>query len=192
MTANAPGHWTDGPLPPNASVGPGTIISGSHAFKRFRSTHPRALTVGANSTLDGAHLSLGPRGRLVVGDWCLISGAQIMAEEEVRIGSYVAIGWNAAIADSDFHPLDPAQRIEDAIACSMIGAGRPRPPVEHRPVVIEDDVWIGPCATILKGVRIGAGSIVEAGALVTRDVPARSRVAGNPARVVGPVEAGEA
>jgi acetyltransferase-like isoleucine patch superfamily enzyme len=54
-------------------------------------------------------------------------------------------------------------------------------------VVIEDDVWIGPNATILKGVRLGAGSFVEAGALVTSDVPPRARVLGNPARVIGRV-----
>jgi acetyltransferase-like isoleucine patch superfamily enzyme len=52
-------------------------------------------------------------------------------------------------------------------------------------VVIEDDVWIGPQATILKGVRIGRGAFVEAGALVTRDVPPGARVKGNPARIVG-------
>ena len=57
----------------------------------------------------------------------------------------------------------------------------------RRAIVIEDDVWIGPNATILKGVRIGAGSFIEPGALVTRDVPARSRVSGNPAEVIGTV-----
>jgi acetyltransferase-like isoleucine patch superfamily enzyme len=54
-------------------------------------------------------------------------------------------------------------------------------------VEIEDCVWIGPNATILKGVRIGAGAVIEPGSLVTRDVPARARVMGNPARVVGEV-----
>jgi acetyltransferase-like isoleucine patch superfamily enzyme len=56
-----------------------------------------------------------------------------------------------------------------------------------RPVVIDDDVWIGPNATILKGVHVGTGAWIEAGALVTRDVPPRARVLGNPAQVVGSV-----
>ena len=55
------------------------------------------------------------------------------------------------------------------------------------PVAIEDDVWIGPNATILKGVRLGTGAFIEAGAVVTRDVPARCRVIGNPAQIVGEV-----
>jgi maltose O-acetyltransferase len=56
-----------------------------------------------------------------------------------------------------------------------------RPPIAKRPVIIEDDVMIGPGATILKGVRLGAGSFVEAGAVVTKDVPPGARVIGNPA-----------
>ena len=54
-----------------------------------------------------------------------------------------------------------------------------------KPVVIADDVWIGPNVTILKGVRIGAGAFIEAGALVTRAVPPRARVLGNPAQIIG-------
>jgi acetyltransferase-like isoleucine patch superfamily enzyme len=99
----------------------------------------------------------------------------------------VTIGWNATIADSDFHPIAPALRVLDAIACSPAANKAPRPRILMEPVVIEDYVWIGPNATILKGVRLGAGCVVEPGALVTRDIPPRSRVLGNPARITGKV-----
>ena len=62
-----------------------------------------------------------------------------------------------------FARLDAAERIADAIACSPLGKGQPRPPIAKQAVVIEDDVWIGPNAVILKGVRVGAGSWIEAG-----------------------------
>ena len=81
------------------------------------------------------------------------------------------IGWNATIVDTDFHPIAPAERIADALACSPLGRGLSRPPIARMPVVIENDVWIGPNATILKGVRVGTGAFIEAGAVVTRDVP---------------------
>jgi acetyltransferase-like isoleucine patch superfamily enzyme len=110
-----------------------------------------------------------------------------LCELEIRVGNYVVIGWNTSVTDTDFHPLSPAERIADAIACSPLGQGRPRPDVLKKPVIIEDNVWIGPNATILKGVCIGAGAFVEAGSLVTRDVPPRARVLGNPAQVIGEV-----
>ena len=56
--------------------------------------------------------------------------------------------------------------------------------VNSRPIVIKDDVWIGMNVIILKGVTIGEGAIVGAGSVVTKDVPAWTVVAGNPAKVV--------
>ena len=173
------------PLPSNARIGPNTLVTGELAFKRFRSKHPDALVIGANCTMDGVHFALGETGRVQIGDCCYFTNAVLLCELELRVGDYVVIGWNATIADTDFHPLAPAERIADAIACSPLGQGRPRPEVPKQPVIIEDDVWIGPNATILKGVRIGAGAFIEAGSLVTRDVPPRARVLGNPAQVIG-------
>jgi acetyltransferase-like isoleucine patch superfamily enzyme len=181
-----PGRWTAGQLPPNVRVGVNSLITDELAFKRFHSRQPDALFIGAHCTMDGVHFDLSESGRMVIGDYCYFTNAVLLCELEIRIGSYVVLGWNTTVADSDFHPLAPAQRIADAIACSPLGKGRSRPPVLRQPVVIEDDVWIGPNATILKGVRIGAGAIVEAGAMVTRDVPSGVRVLGNPAQVVGP------
>ena len=181
------GRWLDGQMPDNARLGRNTILRGDLAFKRFHSTKNPALVVGENCTLDGVQLALGENARVTIGDYCCFSNAVLLCELELRIGDYVVIGWNATIADTDFHPLSPAQRIADAIACSPLGKGNPRPPIAANAVVIENDVWIGPSATILKGVRIGAGAFVEPGALVTRDVPPRTRVQGNPAQIIGPL-----
>jgi acetyltransferase-like isoleucine patch superfamily enzyme len=175
--------YPDGVLPPNVRLGENTLITGGRCFLPFRATHPSALLIGANGTFEGVSFAVGKSGTLRIGDYCHFCGCILLCEMELTIGSFVSIGWNAAIADSDFHPIEPALRIEDAIACSNIGNGRPRPPVLRKPVIIEDDVWIGPNATILKGVRIGAGSWIEPGSMVTRDVPAGSRVMGNPARI---------
>lgn len=57
-----------------------------------------------------------------------------------------------------------------------------------RPIVIEDKVWIGIGATVLPVVRIGYGAIVDAGSVVTKDVPAMTIVAGNPARIIKSIE----
>ena len=174
-------------LPPNVRVGANTLINGEIAFKRFHSQLPDALIVGANCTMDGVHFALGEKGRVRIGDHCYFTNAVMLCELELRIGDYVVIGWNATIADTDFHPLAPAARVADAIACSPLGKGRPRPDISRRPVIIDDDVWIGPNAAVLKGVHIGDGAFIEPGSLVTRDVPPRARVLGNPAQVIGEI-----
>jgi len=180
-------RWAAGELPGNVRLGAGTVLTGDHAFKRFRSRREQALVIGTGCTMEGVHFALGENAQVTIGNYCYFTNAVLLCELELRIGNYVVIGWNASLADTDFHPIAPAERIADAIACSPLGAGRPRPPIPRRPVIIEDDVWVGPNATILKGVRIGAGALIEAGALVTRDVPARKRVLGNPAQIVGDV-----
>lgn len=182
-----PGRWTQGQLPPNVRLGLNTLLTDELAFKRFHSQAQDALVIGAHCTMDGVHFDLGPEGRMSIGDYCYFTNAVLLCELEVRIGNYVVIGWNTAVSDTDFHPIAPAERIADAIACSPLGRGKPRPPVLRRPIIIEDDVWIGPNATILKGVRLGAGAWIEAGSVVTHDVPPGSRVLGNPAQVVEPL-----
>jgi acetyltransferase-like isoleucine patch superfamily enzyme len=181
-----PSGWSHGTLPANVRLGSATLVRADYAFKRFQSRQPDGLVIGSNCTMDGVHFAIGREGRVLIGDYCYFTNAVLLCELELRIGNYVVIGWNTTLADTDFHPLAPAERIADALACSPLGQGRPRPPIARRPVVIEDDVWIGPNATILKGVRIGAGAWVEAGSLVTREVPPGSRVLGNPAQILGP------
>lgn len=121
-----------------------------------------------------------PLASIRIGDDCGFSGAVIVAAERIDIGNRVSVGSNSIIVDTDFHPLDPQVRLADYNA----GA--------HRPVIIEDDVFIGMNAIILKGVRIGKGSVVGAGAVVSSDVPAGVIVSGNPARVVRELHPAEA
>lgn len=184
-----PGRWTEGELPPNVRLGMNTILTADYAFKRFRNAQEDALRIGSHCTMDGVHFAVGKTGRLSIGDYCYFTNAVLLCELEIRVGSYVVIGWNATVADTDFHPIEPAQRIVDAVACSPLGQVATRPPVPMRPVVIEDAVWIGPNATILKGVRVGRGAFIEAGSLVTQDVPAGARILGNPAQIIsGPAQ----
>jgi acetyltransferase-like isoleucine patch superfamily enzyme len=176
--------WDSGTLPPNVNAGTGVRINGLHAFRRIRSTEPDALVIGSYSTLDGVQFSIAPGARVSIGNYCCFTAAVIMSECRISIGSYVLIGFNTVIADSDFHPLDPAKRIVDAVACSPGNKNISRPPVAAEAVVIEDDVWIGPACVILKGVHIGRGAWIAPGSMVTRDVPAGGFAGGNPARIL--------
>ena len=108
-------------------------------------------------------------GRIDVGDYCLLCpGVRIDAAEQVTIGDNCMLAAGAYVTDADWHDLYDRTRV----------VGR------HAPVVLEDNVWLGDGAMVCKGVRVGANSVVGARAVVTRDVPANSIVAGNPASVV--------
>jgi len=182
-----PGYWVGGEMPENVRIGSNTIITGELAFKRFHSKRKSALNIGTDSTMEGVHFAIGQDGHIEIGNYCYFTNAILLCELEIKIGSYVVIGWNTTIADTDFHPIAPAERIADAIACSPLNKNQPRPEIVRKKVIIEDDVWIGPNATILKGVHIGAGAFIEAGTLVVNDIPPRVRVMGNPAQIIGEV-----
>jgi acetyltransferase-like isoleucine patch superfamily enzyme len=181
------GDWFGGRLPQNIEVGEGVRIDSASGFKRFKSRLPVGLRVGEWSVLCGPKFSTAPGAIIEIGAHCYLAEAALMAESRITLGDRVVLAAAVTVADSDFHPLDPALRALDVEALAPDGHGR-RPPIEARPVVIEDDAWIGYAATILKGVRVGRGAIVGAGSVVTRDVPAGMLVVGNPARVVGPAD----
>ncbi|RPI98939.1 MAG: hypothetical protein EHM39_07365, partial [Chloroflexi bacterium] len=97
-----------------------------------------------------------PESELLIGNEVGISGAVIYAWRKIEIGDRVMLGAGAVIYDSDFHPLqaEARNRFDD----SKVGIA---------PVRIESDVWVGARAMVLKGVTIGRGSVVAAGAVVT-------------------------
>ena len=182
---SAPGLWVGGALPANVQLGVNTMVTGDLAFKRFHSTRDPALVIGADCTIDGAQFALGEHAQVQIGNHCYFTNAVLLSELDIRIGNFVMIGWNTTIADTDFHPIAPAQRVVDAIALSPLGNMADRPPIPRKAVIIDDDVWIGASVVILKGVHIGKGAFIEPGSVVTRDVPPGARVIGNPARPIG-------
>jgi acetyltransferase-like isoleucine patch superfamily enzyme len=129
-------------------------------------------------------LNIEPSGMVAIGDDSIVVGGIFMCAQRITIGKRVIISYDVTIADSDFHPTDPAARKLDAIANSPYGDKSLRPYIETSPVKIGDDVWIGIGAIILKGVKIGARARIGAGAVITRDVPVGGYYIGNPARAV--------
>ena len=148
------------------------------------------IRIGARSTLisDSRYTALGVNHSVVlrtlsaganieIGDDTGISGGSICASKEIKIGAQCLIGANVMICDTDFHSLNPAGRRypENELALSAL------------PVIIEDNVFIGTNSMILKGVTIGANSVIGAGSVVTKNVPRDSVFGGNPAKGIGQI-----
>jgi acetyltransferase-like isoleucine patch superfamily enzyme len=177
------GSWDYSTLPANIRVGTGCWIERKDSFGRFRSKREPGLILGERVCVyTWTTFNIEAQGVVEVGDDSILVGAIFMCARQISVGRGVVISYNVMIADSDFHPLDPELRRQDAIANTPLGDRGDRPPVVAKPVTIEDGAWIGIGAIVLKGVRIGAGARVSAGAVVTRDVAAGATVAGNPAR----------
>ena len=109
--------------------------------------------------------------------------------EKIEIGNDVIIANNVLLVDNNNHPTSPEERMKmsqcDDFLRDELWSWKY---AESKPIVIDDNVWIGRDSRILKGVTVGKGSIVALGAIVTRDVPPYSVVAGNPAKVVKTLE----
>lgn len=180
--------WDLSGLPSNVEVGKDCYLElNRFNFERFRSERQPGLRVGDRVTIhDWTAFNVERDGLIEVGDDTVIAGAIFMCAEHIQIGRRVVVSYHVTIADCDFHPRDPAARMRDAIANAPGGDRHQRPALEARPVVIEDDVTVGIGAIVLKGVRIGRGARVHAGAVVTRDVVPGSIVAGNPAKPLTP------
>ena len=178
--------WWQHAIPEGIVWGDGLYLETAQIFRFYRSKLPVGVTFGEHcSAYAGCSFSIGEKGSCSVGNYTMMNGVLVMAEERIEIGSYCMFSWNVGIADSDFHPIDPALRRIDARAMAPFDPDRPsRPTIGTAPVVIKDNVWVGMGAVILKGVTIGENSVVAAGAIVTKSVPANAIVAGNPAQVV--------
>ena len=106
----------------------------------------------------------------------------------IRVGRRVFI--NQACMLSDIGGLEIGDDVMIGPRVSLLSAGHPLDPGRRRrqivaaPIAIERNVWLGAGATVLQGVTVGADAVVAAGAVVTRDVPPRTLVAGVPARIV--------
>ena len=145
---------------------------------------PDAIIIGANTHVKGQLLTFGHGGKIVIGEYCYIGeNTKIWSAKHIYIGNRVLIAHNSNIFDNNTHPFDPIQRHQQFKA--IISKGHPRSiDLAEQPIFIEDDVWISCMAVILPGVKIGKGSIVAAGSVVTKDIDPGSLVAGNPAKFI--------
>ncbi len=145
----------------------------------------RYIRIGANSIIAGELLVFAHAGEITIGEWCYIGeGTRIWSSCRLNIGDRVLISHNVNIFDSRTHPLIARQRHAHFKAIAQSGHPHSIDNLGERPVVVGNDVWIGANACVLRGVTVGEGAIIGAGAVVTHDVHPYSIVAGNPARVI--------
>lgn len=154
------GHSPSIVNPLSAQVFGDNIEAGDYLNLASSKASPVKLTTWKGKGIDG---------RIRIGNYCLLSpGTTISAAQSIEIGDNCMFAGDCYISDSDWHGL----------------YNRLRPFRCTRPIVLKENVWVGHGAKIGKGVTIGENSVVAAGAIVVKDVPANVVVGGNPARVI--------
>lgn len=156
-------------------IGKGCKFRGKACFYRLQDSE---ISIGKNcifnssttSNLSGLYtpciISTAKKNtKLTIGNNCGFSGTRIRAGETITIGNNVRCGANTYIASTDAHTDD-------------YRAGK------DRPIVIEDNVWLGLNVVVLKGVHIGKNSLIGANSVVTKDIPANVIAVGNPCRII--------
>lgn len=164
-------------LHPGASITLNAPLSLGHNLRpgsnaeTYLKMHDRSVLIvnGDFKAFYGTSIEIFPGGTLTLGKGYANSGCVIACAKSITIGEGAAIARGVYIYDSDHHEM-------------IVDKGSPIN--SPAPVTIGNHVWIGVGAIILKGVTIGDGAVIAAGAVVTRDVPPRCLAAGNPARVV--------
>jgi acetyltransferase-like isoleucine patch superfamily enzyme len=118
---------------------------------------------------------------ITIGKRVFMNGS-LIAAHRIEIGDDVLISWGVTIVDHNSHAISFSERSQDVVNWRL--GEKDWTNVKIAPIKISNKVWIGFNSIILKGVTIGEGAIVGAGSVVTKDVPAWTIVAGNPARVI--------
>ena len=171
------------------------IGKGSHIYNCiYLKKHPlSSITIGHYVTLtSGSNINPLTRNlrtslftecagaQITIGDYVGISSSCIWASNSITIGNYVAIGGDCLIMDTDAHSQNWRIRCNQDNPTHLTD----KQDAANAPIVISDFVWIGAKCIILKGVTIGARSIIAAGSVVTKDIPSDCIAGGNPCRVL--------
>lgn len=148
-------------------IGHGKITIGDN-FMMTSGEHINPIS----ANLQGTFFTDSPKARITIGNNVGMSSTRMWIHDSLTIGDNVKIGGGVLLIDTDCHPKDYEMRRTS------------NEDTKSAPINIEDDVWIGAQSIVLKGVTIGAHSIIGAGSVVTKDIPSDCIAAGNPCKVI--------
>lgn len=170
------------------SIGKGSLIEGCLYVRGIKNIY-----IGKNGFISyGVSLKVSTGGNIVIGDSCLLrDGVRIQGGlGTLRIGDFFSINHNSSIIFNGDLEIGNYVMIGPNVTITTAGHSIDNKEImrfqkdTYRKIVIEDNVWIGANAVILPGVTIAKGTVVGAGAIVTKDTEPYSIVTGNPANVI--------
>jgi acetyltransferase-like isoleucine patch superfamily enzyme len=161
------------------SVGANTVIKGVVEKRAMKSV----ISIGDNCLVEGNLFTETDDSVISIGNGVYIGGATIVdCALSISIEDHVLISYQCIITDSDNHSLDYNIRKKDL--ADWRRGGHDWLSTKRLPTRICKGAWLGARSIVLKGVTIGEGAVIAAGAVVTKDVPSWTVVGGNPAKII--------
>lgn len=178
--------WYPAPLPANIELDEMAYPDTSYSFTTFFSKKPAAFKLGyASGNYGHGIFTTGVNGAINVGKYVVLQCTRIMANLSVTIKDHCMFSWGSVITDSWIDTTtSPVSLRRAMLEQAASSPNRHLEFVQPKPVVVEENVWIGFEAIILPGVTIGRGAVIGCKTVVSEDVPPYSVVVGNPARVI--------
>ena len=178
--------WHPDPLPQNIELDVMSYPDTSYSFTTFFSKEPVAFKLGyASGNYGHSIFTTGEHGKIEVGKFVVLQGTRIVSNLLVTIKDHVMISWGSVITDSWFTKeiLSVEQRREMLVKTAK-SYNRHLEFTAPKPIVLEENAWIGFGAIILPGVTIGRGAVVGSNTVVFEDIPPYAVVVGSPCRII--------
>jgi acetyltransferase-like isoleucine patch superfamily enzyme len=183
------------------TLGENSLVEAINVQVRNTTERRPFVVIGKSSYISGSYVFERGIGQITIGDQTFIGSGSLFVcaqQQGISIGNHVLISWGCTFSDTNAHSLDAGVRRHDVVDWlrsareGNTGTYKNWEGVKSAPIVVENDAWLGFGAVVLKGVTIGAGAVVGAQSVVTRDVAPNTVVAGNPARLLKGVSGAEA
>lgn len=176
----------------NIIVADNTILLKSCTFRFDGKEKNNKVSIGDNSMVGCNFVFESDEGKITIGNNSYIGGGTtLISRSHISVGNNVTIAWGCTIYDHNSHSLDYRERQKDIQRQNNdyrngrnFIYSKDWSVVKSKPIIIEDNVWIGFDSVILCGVTIGEGAIVGARSVVRENVEPWTVVAGNPAVVI--------
>jgi acetyltransferase-like isoleucine patch superfamily enzyme len=178
--------WYGGGIPLNVEIGPDVYVDTSYGFDAFHSRRRPGLVLGeASGAYDRSTFVVGPEGLVTVGPYTVLNGTYLICTDSISIGAHCLLAWGTVLADTWAGPGVPTMVRRAAMEAAARDAERHMPAAAApKPVILEDNVWVGFDSVVLPGVTLGRGCVVGCKTVVGEDVAPYAVVAGDPPRVI--------
>jgi len=178
--------WYPKAIPENVVAEDMVYLDSTYSFACFHSEQKVGFYIGyASGNYLHSHFLVGKHGSIRVGKYVILEATSILANENVTIGNNCMFSWGSVITDSWLVKGTYSISARRKILKDLSTTENRFLNIPHaKPVVIEDNVWVGFDAVIMPGVRLGRGCVVGCKTVITEDVPPYAVIVGEPARIV--------